>query len=196
MTKSIGTKRRKILWIDCETTGLDPVANDIWQLAYLIDINGKIEETADLKIRPYNIQNYSLKALEMARIKPEDLEALDYNIVDATFDVKETWGKYIDKYDKEDKFVVAGYNVKFDREFLYEMFKKAGDKYGLGSWCFWPALDVSSWVAQHIYKFKLRLPNYKLKTVCKYYNIELEAHDALSDITATRELYYLLEGLV
>ena len=157
------TKRNKILWIDVETTGLDPVENDIWQLAYLIDIDGEIIETQSFKVRPFNIENYSDAALRVARVTPEELAAFDYNIADAIFDIKETWGKYVDKYDKEDKFVIGGYNVRFDQQFLYEMFKKAGDKYGLGSWAFWPLLDVSTWVAQHVARFFLRLPNFKLE---------------------------------
>jgi DNA polymerase-3 subunit epsilon len=181
--------RSKILWIDIESTGLDPVKNDIWQLAYIIEIDRKIEHEDTYRIRPYNIENYSLDALKAARITPEDLEALDYNIADVVFDLKEIWGKYIDKYDKNDKFVMAGYNVSFDHDFLYEMFHKAGDRYGLGSWVFWPTRDVKTYVADVAIVNGIRFPNFKLATVCERFGIKFDAHDALEDIRATKKLY-------
>jgi len=35
---------------------------------------------------------------------------------------------------------------------------------------------------------KLKLENYRLETSAKHYGIKINAHDALSDIEATREL--------
>ena len=38
------------------------------------------------------------------------------------------------------------------------------------------------------YANKLTLENYRLETASKHFGIEINAHDALSDIEATREL--------
>lgn len=42
----------KILFFDCETTGIDPKKNAIHQLSGIMDIDGIIKETFDYKIKP------------------------------------------------------------------------------------------------------------------------------------------------
>ena len=188
-------RKSKILWLDCETTGLDPELQDIWSFAYIIDIDGEVEYEGSMKIRPYNFDTIDDEALKVGGITVEELEKIDFTVVDAIEELKKVWGRYVDKYNKMDKFVIGGYFVRFDADMLRSTFKKAGDRYGIGSWAFSPLLDVSTFVAQHVAKFKLRLPNFKLATVCKHFGIEFEAHDAMEDVRAARELYLLLEGI-
>jgi len=104
---------------------------------------------------------------------------------------KATLERFVNRYTKTDKFVLAGYNVNFDDQFLREWFKKAGDKY-YGSYFFWPKRDVQTYLSEHIAEHGLRLPDYKLETVCNHFQIPIEAHDAMSDIKATRSLYQVL----
>jgi DNA polymerase-3 subunit epsilon len=148
-----------------------------------------------MMIRPSNMDTIDEKALEVGGVTKEELESLDYTITDAVEDLKSIWGKYIDKYDKEDKFVVAGYFVRFDVDFLREMFFKSGDRYGIGSWCFTCLLDVPSFISVGVAKYGMRFKNFKLETVCEKLGVPLKAHNALSDIKATRILYEALGGL-
>jgi len=178
-----------------ETTGLDPVDNDIWQLAYLIEIDGNVVDGENMYIRPHNMANIQQKALDVNHTTVEKLEEIELTVPEAIADIKRKWGKYINKYDRKDKFVIAGYWVNFDVNFLRQTFVKAGDKYGIGTWCFSPCLDVASFVAVAVAKHNFRFPNYKLETVCDKLGIPIEAHDALSDIAATRTLYSALSGL-
>lgn len=191
----MGRYYSKLAWLDCETTGLDPVKNDIWELACVIDIDGVVEYEEVFKIRPFCLDNLDPEALKITRITPEELGKFELTTLDVVAKLKSIWSRYIDKYNRDDKFIVGGYYVSFDLQFLREMFKKAGDQYGIGSWMFTPLLEVSTLIAQHVARFDLRLPNYKLATVCNHYGIDIEAHEALSDIQATRELYYLLKDL-
>ena len=181
--------------MDLETTGLNSKVNDIWQLANLIEIDGKIVEEVEMMIRPSNMDVLEEEALKKGNITREELESLDYTIVDAVEDLKDIWEKYIDKFDVEDKFVVAGYFIHFDYQFLREMFFKSGDRYGVGSWCFTCLLDVPSFISIGVAKYGMRFPNFKLETVCKKLDVPLKAHNALSDIKATRILYEALGGL-
>lgn len=105
--------------------------------------------------------------------------------------------KYVDKFDKDKskKFYPIGYNVQFDLDFLNYFFLKNGDKY-IGSWFNWKKLDVLQILYLMHYKEQIALRNYKLDEVCKYYEIELEAHNALNDITATRKLFKKLEDFI
>ena len=194
--KGAGVKKpTKILWLDCETTGTDPVKNDIWQFAYLIEIDGEIVDGENMYIRPYNTKNIEERALEIGGTTITKLLEIELDTRQAVANIKNRWAKYIDKYNRDDKFVMAGYWIHFDNGFLRQTFKKAGDKYGIGSWCFSPCIDVAAFVAIAIAKHGFRFPNYKLETVCDRLGIPIEAHDALSDIHATRTLYQALGGL-
>lgn len=68
---------------------------------------------------------------------------------------------------------------------------KNGDVY-FGSWFNYKTIDPLSLL--HILDGigSISLENYKLETVCKHYDIPLDAHDALNDIKATRELTKLI----
>jgi DNA polymerase-3 subunit epsilon len=98
---------------------------------------------------------------------------------------------HVNKFDKKDKLILAGYNISFDKDRLRDFFTKQGDKF-FGSWFFWPTIDVTSLLAEYMVYSGVQLENYKLGTVCKHFGIEINAHDALSDILATRDLYKLL----
>jgi DNA polymerase III epsilon subunit-like protein len=94
---------------------------------------------------------------------------------------------YVDKYNKNDKFIPVGYNVNFDIGFLREFFLKNGNKY-YGSYFDYHFLDGMALTFFMRYIGKLNLENYRLETSCKHYGIEINAHDALSDIEGTRDL--------
>ena len=117
--------------------------------------------------------------------KPEEA----YKEILAVFD------EHINKFDKFDKFFPAGFNVKFDTDFLGEFWKKASNsKYGLGSYCNWRRLDPLPILYFLVENKQLRLENYKLSTVCRYFDIELsDAHDALADIKATIKLIKIVK---
>src|SRR4030066_371973 len=70
---------------------------------------------------------------------------------------------------------------------LANWFKKCNDHF-LGSFINWIKIDPLPFLHHMHFTGKLNLPNYKLATVCKHYNIPLTAHDAMSDIEATRTL--------
>lgn len=184
----------KIFWFDVETTGLSASDNCLIQLAAVIEINGRVEDEIDILVSPPPNTIIEDDALKVhGRTKNEILEfqspssahnELLYHLV-----------PFIDKYDKRDKFVPAGYFVNFDVQFLRSHFNNVNDKY-FGSWFTSVSLDVSSFVAESVIKLGTILPqDFKLSTICKHHNIkDFKAHDALADIKATRELYYTLTG--
>jgi len=187
-------KDKKVFWFDTETTGLDCNRNDIIQLAYLVEMNGEIKEEGNLKCQPFCYNTIDAKALEINRSSVDILKTLPipqemYNKLITVLD------KYVDRYNKEDKYAVAGYNVRFDVDFLNRFFLKNNDKY-YGAMFDYHLLSVD--VLLHIldYKGLIKLDNYKLVTVCKHFGIQLNAHDALSDIKSTRQVFLkLLEYL-
>lgn len=181
---------RKILYFDVETTGLNAVENGIIQLAGIVEIDGKVQEEFNFNIKTFPDDKIEDKALEVHGNTRDDIASFPEPLV-VYHKLTAILMKYVYRYKKNktfaDKFYPAGYRVLFDIDFLNEWFVKCGDKY-FGSWQNWHSIDA----LQKLYEMELKglitLPNYKLDTVCKHFGIEINAHDALSDIRATREL--------
>ena len=180
----------KILWLDCEATGLDPKIHDIVSLACLVEIDGEIKDTLELKIQPINWDTISPEALKINGFTLEQLKTFDEPKI-AHKKLIDFLSKYVNRYDRNDKFQMAGYNVGFDVGMLGEQFKKVGDKY-YGAWLDYHKIDIASLVQLLTLKNVLHLSSYKLINVVKDFDIKLDAHNALSDIKATRELCYKL----
>ena len=185
-SKTERVKMKKILWVDCESTGLDSKLNDIIQLAMMIEIDGEIKEKHNFFMQPFSYDNISMEALKINGRTIEEIKTFPmpqevYKQVLAIFD------KYINKFDKFDKFSPGGYNVGFDRGFMNEWFIKNGNKF-FGSYVDYHLIDPHPVIGLLEYKGILKLENYHLETSCKFFNIEIKAHDAMSDIEATREL--------
>lgn len=176
----------KKLYFDVETTGTNPKVNEIVQIAGLIEIDGKVEEEFNFNIRPTN-ENINIEALEVIGKTIEELK--EYPEPRKVFEqLREILDKYIDKYDKQDKFYPAGHNVRFDLDFL-QSFWSNFDKYGSGTYQNWRALDTRVLANILVSENLIDVEDIKLETLCEFYEIEIDAHDALNDIKATRKLY-------
>ena len=176
---------RKFLCFDTETTGLSSWKHDIHQIAGAIIVDSKIKEKFDFKLRPINVKSIDPKALDVSGVTKEQIMAYP-PASEAKKQLVVLFDKYIDKFDKDDKFFPMGFNVKFDLNFLYSLFKKLNDSY-LNSY-------VNKYVSVDLWQICMTLAafgylpileNYKLVTVAKYFDIEIDAHEALSDIMAT-----------
>ena len=180
---------KKTFWLDTETTGTDPQENGIIQIGGLIEINGEVRQMINLHIQPFKNDIVVKKATEIHG----QSDYTGYLLPGRSLGIlKMHLGKFIDKYNKHDKFIIAGYNVRFDVDFLRAFFLKNADVY-FGSWFFSPYKDVlHGGVAEQILE-GLRLPNYQLGTVCAHFGITMDTHDTISDIVATRELYYKIK---
>ena len=178
----------KILYFDVETTGRDPKVNEIVQFSAIVEIDGEVKEEVNWFCSPTDWNNIEEGALEVTGKTREELAT--YPPPSSLMDgIKDLFDTYIDKYDKTDKFYPAGHNVQFDLDFLQEFWKKYGDKFGTGSYQNWRMID--SRIMAHFLIAAGKIPepeNIKLATLCKDFNIPINAHDAMSDITATRLL--------
>ena len=177
---------KKILYFDTETTGLDPVKQDIIQIAGIIVIDGIVQEEFEFKVKPFSFDNISQEALDVHGYNVENLKTFPepHEVHCQLIDI---FSKYVDRYDTNDKFTPAGYNVHFDMDFLQQFFIKNNDVY-FGSWMNWKKVDPLPLLHYLDFCGRISLPNYKLSTVCQHFGIEIKAHDALGDIKATREL--------
>ena len=100
--------------------------------------------------------------------------------------------KYADRYNKQDKFFLAGYNnASFDNQFLRAWFLQNNDKY-FGSWFWSNSIDVMVLATPYLASKRAGMENFKQGTVAKHLGIEVDAerlHDALYDIEICKAIY-------
>lgn len=184
----------KEIYIDVETTGTRWWENSIHQIGLLIDIDGVQTESHDLKLKPITGKIIEPKALEISGKTMADLETYPpASVVKAQ--LSEITDKYIDKYDKTDKFHIIGYNVHFDIAFLRQFYLDMGDDY-YGS-IFWSdAIDVMVLASNKLKDIRHKMKNFQLKTVAQTVGIQVDEsrlHDAIYDLELTKELYNILK---
>ena len=180
----------KIAWIDKETGGLDPKLHDITQIAAILEIDGRIVDELNLLVRPTSADRVSQEALDITKKTLEQVMAHPLSMVEAHAALVGALARFVNKYDREDKFIWAGQVPRFDMDFGREMFRRVGDAY-FGSW-FWPnPADLSGLVmALRMMGHFPKLKNCKLASVAEELKITHDAHEAMSDIRVTRKAFY------
>ena len=177
---------KKIFYFDVESTGFNKIKNDIVQLSGIIEVDGEVKEKFNFRCQPFDFENVEQGALDITGLTIKDLKGYE-KPQEIYKKLIKMLGRYVNKFDRDDKFYPAGYNVNFDVDFLSEFFKKNGDVY-YGSWFNWRLIDGLPMVHFLDYAGKINLSDHKLGTVCKHFGIDIKAHDAMSDIEATRNL--------
>jgi DNA polymerase III alpha subunit (gram-positive type) len=185
----------KLFFLDVETTGLDSVRNDIFQISGIVtDAKLNVLEKIDLRFKPFSLEHVQPDALTKTRMTLEALSSLELSAQEAYAQLIECLSRHCDKFDKKDKLHFVAYNAKFDVEFIRAFFEKNGDQF-FGSWFWNPpicAMQAAAWMTMRV---RGALPNFKLETLCKCAELgwdESLAHDASYDISQTLELFRYL----
>lgn len=191
----------KIIWLDVETTGFDPRLNGIIQLSAYIEIDGEIKETLDYKIRPFETDvldpNTMKWQLETNGIT-EGMIMQGREPLEVHQELTQVMSKYVDRFDKQDKFYFYGYNSPaFDMPFMKNWFQKCGDKY-FGAWFWQQDVCIMRKVIDLHREQGMRLDSYKLANVAKHYGLaefdDPRWHDSLFDIEMTRGINLVLKN--
>ena len=187
----------KDFYCDIETGGINYKTDAILQIAGLIVIDEKMEEEVSFLLKPYSNKIINDDALIINGLTREQIEGFEdsMNIYNNLINIMK---KYVDPYDKNDKFNFIGYCSWFDFNFLKQFFKDSGDKF-FGSWFKYPPIDVYTLVKQYLKNRRdINIPyNYKLVTILEHFNIPTEKdklHEALYDIKKTKELYNIISN--
>lgn len=182
---------KKILYVDTETTGVEVDKVGVIQLSALVEIDGEVVATFNQCCKPFQGASITDESLTITNKTMKELNTFQ--------DEREMYknfinflDKYIDKFDKQDKFIVAGYSVQFDIDILHNFFKRNKNNF-LFSYIRGMHLDVFK-VIPFLQDCNLLplIDNNKLGTWCGHFGIELKAHDSLHDIIATRKLHKIL----
>lgn len=181
----------KLFFYDLETTGTNPGRNGIHQISGEIVIDGKSVETFDFKVQPNPKAQIEDAALAVGGVTREQIMA--YPPMGQVYTQLVTmFAKYVNKYDKTDKFHLVGYNNRgFDDNFFRGFFLQNGDNY-FGSWFWADSIDVLVLASTFLADRRAELPNFKLATVADFLGIDTTAgklHDASFDIYVTKAVF-------
>jgi DNA polymerase III subunit epsilon len=189
----------KLCWLDLETTGTQP-GHEIIECAIIIDINGEIKEEKEWLIKPLALEQKYIdsgmareidgQALAVSGTTLEDLQSPDRILPRPFFkELLSIFDKYVNRYEKTDKFTMAGHNVEFDQRFLRDFFLLNNDPY-FGSWFHWDVFNLMYALKTWEVMVGKRLESKKLEDIGKAFGVEFHAHRAMDDIKATREIFY------
>ena len=174
-----------LLWIDVETTGLNPEIHEIIDIALVeTDRQGNILATFNSKLKPQHTQ-YEIRALEVNGYTPE----LWKNAPEKNF-VFEEIGK---TFSHSELYTPAGWNIAFDMDFCKYKLKQYGlkihhhslDLMGMG-WS--PEYDCYNGSTKWDGLNNIEKPH--LEHLCKMLGVEYkDAHTAMGDVRMCIECY-------
>ena len=181
----------KLLFFDLETTGIKYWKNGIHQISGEIVIDGETKETFNYNVCPNPQCEVDETALQVCGVTREQIFAYP-DMHEVYLEFVNMLSKYVDKYNKDDKFFLVGYNnAPFDNSFLKAFFVQNGDSF-FYSWFWVNSLDVMVLATQHLMMKRHLMKDFKQETVARMLGIELDSsklHDAAYDIWLTRQIY-------
>ena len=180
----------KLLWVDTETTGLDPVLNDIISLCCIIqNENNIIEDKIYLEMCPYSMINIDNEAL--------NINGYTYDMMFSFQKSKQAFNKLLNFLDrhKEEKYIMAGYNVSFDFNMIYSFFNKSKSNQ-FSNYFDYHKFDIYSLVMHLKLNNKIKSNKLGLRHVCKEFGIFFDNHNAEQDTKACMELYNVITPLI
>ena len=179
----------KLIYIDVETTGIAFPQSGLIQLAGAIEIEGEKPQTFQYRIQPFPNDIIDEEALSINGITREAMAEYPSprTVYNKFINLLE---KYVDRYDRADKFHFIGYNAIFDSNHLRAWFEKNNDKY-FGSWFYFPPIDVMGMAAVHLMTRWAGMKDFKLLTVAKELGLKVDEEkmqDARYDVGLTQEM--------
>lgn len=196
---------RNKIFIDLETGGLNPDINPILQMAGIVEVNGEVKEEFNFLLHPFANQTIEDSALKLFKYSQEEINSFPM----PNFQFQQFINilkKYVDYWNPEEKFNFYGYNSKFDEGFLRQFFKnnatnkksyESGN--GYGNFFRTPSIDVMVLAAEALEDYRTGFHNFQLGHLYDTLfpqDQDMEWHDAMDDIRATRKLYYQIMKLI
>lgn len=177
-----------ILWVDVETTGLDKHRNGIIQLAGMVEVDGDVDATFDLRMNPE--AEFDPTSQEIHGISEEQIA--EYPSKEETFErFKSLLLRYVRPEDPATRLYPGGYNVRFDLGFIDTWFRGQGEG-GLSLYLQRERIDPSMMMKSfQDYLGKGRMPSWSLRSVATQMGLSYGVrHDAFEDIDLTRSIHH------
>ena len=174
----------KSIIIDVETTSLNADKGAIIELAALVLHDKKEVGRFEVRIEPFDGAEISYDiGKDLRRIPQREAYIHFIQFLD----------KFINKFDKEDKFHFIAYNAEFDTKFVRKFFERNGNAF-YGSYFFSPSICMMQAAAMSFMKKHTRsnINSMKLKDVASANQITVKnekLHNAMYDVEITYELF-------
>jgi len=168
-----------LCFIDVETTGRFADKHDIVQLACIPIVKGVKQKPFNEFCKPKNFDTIEDEAIAVHGISRSKMMTFQNQE-----DLLDHLVSYLSSFNT--RFIIAGFNVGFDKQFISHLFNKNGR-----SKDFFSLFDINihdTLSRARSIKNQIHSENMKLETLAKYWNIQIKAHDAISDIEATIEV--------
>ena len=190
-SENIDNVSMKVLFFDLETTGTLVNRHGIHQISGMVVIDGEVRESFNFHVQPNPKADITQEALDVAGVTKEQIMA--YPPMGEVYrQFVDMLAKYVDKYNRQDKFFLAGYNnASFDNQFLRAWFVQNEDKY-FGSWFWSNSIDVMVLATPYLAARRAEMENFKQGTVAKFLGIDVDSnrlHDALYDIEICKAIF-------
>lgn len=186
----------KLLWCDTETSGLSPEKNGVISVAMIAEIDGKIEGKEYWEMNPVG-REISQDALDVNAFTIEQIQSFrPWEQIRP--DILYFMGQFVNKYQKEDKFILAGQNVIFDNNMMKSYFDACNDPY----WFSWVKAGrfIDTYQSLAFLQWAGKIPlleNAKLETLGEHFGLNTEnLHNAMDDIVLTRKVAYKMKDLL
>lgn len=182
------------IFYDVETTGENPRKHSIHQIAGLVEVDDMVQEKFNIYSRPHPNAILEPAALNVSGVTEEQI--LSYpSMTDAKNNFCRILAKYIDKYDKNQKAYLVGFNNRgFDDRFLRMWFTLCDDQF-FGSWFWSDSRDTLVLASEYLESRRTSMLNFQLHTVAETLGIPVEKsklHDARYDVELTRQIYRIV----
>ena len=188
----------KLFFYDLETTGTMVHRHGIHQISGMIVIDGQIKETFDFKVAPNPAAQIDDAALAVGNVTRDQI--LNYPPMDQVYhQIVGMLSKYVNKFDRTDKFFLVGYNnAAFDNAFFRAFFVQNGDKY-FGSWFWSNTFDVMVLATPALSAKRAEMQDFKQATVAGTLGVAVDPeklHDASYDIVLCKAIFDKVCGIV
>lgn len=189
----------KILFLDTETTGLDPAVNSMIEVAMEYHVDGK--KIDEFTVQLFDKQSARQVDLNALKVNGQSINKL-YALPDESKGVA-SLTEWLTKLDNKD-LVIAGHNVEFDIKFV----KATLNKYGITGFdqvVSGRTMDTHAIAKALIYAGKLDpvsvtgKPGTSVGNLAKALGIDLngrELHSAKDDVSVTAEIFYKMIDLI
>lgn len=186
---------KKILFVDCLTTGMNTERCAIYNLSGIYTEDGVEVKRIDLHIRPFpgariNDQSLWIGGVNRATVAayPEQEKGFQTLI--------EFLDQCVDVRNSHDKIYIAGFNsAAFDMPFLWELFRRNGNE-RFRNYFHMQVLDVMSVAAFGLLDKRRAMPDFKLESVARELGIEPDTQtvgNGLQNARTSLEIFWKLQ---
>lgn len=189
------------MYLDLETGGVNPKLSAILQLSAGVEIDGKIVDCFEIFMKPFPDDEVEDGALSHNHITREDIKTDKFINPVVGYEMFIAFmSKYVDKFNKEDKFQLIGFGIDaFDEQFMRRWFIRNGEDKYFNSWFHNPSIDLKTLAAYALRKKRSKLGKFRLIDVCRYMGIEIDesqVHNSTYDIGLCYHVYNEIDKLL